>query len=448
MAVTALSQLVASVAAGGASSAIPGVSDANGAINGIDFAALLGEQLAPAAQSTAGKSPGSEVLQLLAESVKPEAAKNPVQALAPATQTPGLSASHGIEAADEGTQALISQALASLGKSRPNESNGTAREVAITKVQQRIAVPDAAAPKIEDPSSTESQAALPPLAASSQNATQPVAANVAPDIDGETRTGKEDSHEEASLEPAPQAMLNLAPPVQAQGHPDGAMRENAEFRGMQAPAHQSLPQAAPQTITDPAAASRQDGSDTANLAAPASSSEDSLPNFASVMATQRPEAAPTSTPVQSAAVRDIPVSLQDHRWAGHVGEQVVWMAKHEQQSAQININPPQLGPLQITLNLNGDQASAMFVSPHAEVRQAIQDAMPQLRDMLATSGINLGQANVGSQTPDQQRELAFQFANQNRARNEDAILPADKQTIASSGALPIHRGRGMVDLFA
>lgn len=127
---------------------------------------------------------------------------------------------------------------------------------------------------------------------------------------------------------------------------------------------------------------------------------------------------------------------------------MVWLARNDQQSAQISITPPQLGPIQITLNLNGDQASAVFASPHAEVRQAIQDALPQLRDMLSAAGINLGQANVGSQLAQQGREFAEQFAAGNRSGGENAILPADDQAAVHSAGLPLQRGRGMVDLFA
>lgn len=140
--------------------------------------------------------------------------------------------------------------------------------------------------------------------------------------------------------------------------------------------------------------------------------------------------------------------LHDPHWAQSFGNRIVWLARNEQQTAQININPPQLGPVQITLQLNGDQASAMFASPHAEVRQAIQDAMPQLRDMLASAGINLGQANVGSQSPQDRQEFMAQFANQNRSSGEAAILPGDNHAAGLPSGQPIQRGRGLVDLFA
>lgn len=149
------------------------------------------------------------------------------------------------------------------------------------------------------------------------------------------------------------------------------------------------------------------------------------------------------------ASSNIPTPIHETRWAQDFGEKVVWMAKSELQSAQISINPPQLGPMQISINLSGDQASAIFASPHAEVRQAIEDAMPRLREMLSAAGISLGEANVGTQLPQQNRDNAPQFSNSpaNGARfaDENAILPGDAKAV---NTLPIQRGRGLVDLFA
>lgn len=184
----------------------------------------------------------------------------------------------------------------------------------------------------------------------------------------------------------------------------------------------------------------------ANLAAGPNQRNEAGAEFAVTLAAQtKPNESPPLTP-QAKTVIDTP--LHDQQWGQNLGNHVVWLAKSEQQSAQIHINPPQLGPVQITLNLSGDQASIAFASPHSEVRQAIQDAMPQLREMLSSAGINLGQTNVGSQQPQAGRDFAWQFANENRSGRENAILPAENQAAQSVSGLMIQRGRGLVDLFA
>ena len=169
-------------------------------------------------------------------------------------------------------------------------------------------------------------------------------------------------------------------------------------------------------------------------------------NFASILAAQeKPQviAAPRhETPAH------VSVPLNDPRWAEQVGDRVAWMARGEVQSAQINITPPQMGPIQINISLNGDQMSAHFVALNPEVRQALDEAMPRLREMLSGAGINLGQANVGSQTPQQQQQTPTQFGSTPRLMGEDAILSPDKPVDSRVTSQALLRGRGLVDLFA
>lgn len=158
------------------------------------------------------------------------------------------------------------------------------------------------------------------------------------------------------------------------------------------------------------------------------------------MGRQTPEA-------QASHQNNVSAPLRDASWPQQFGEKIVWLARNDQQTAQININPPQLGPVQITINLSGDQASLAFASPHPEVRQAIESAMPQLKELLSSAGINLGQANVGanlSQNPDNHSHTA----NENRLANENDILPANDNAASTSASAVLQRGRGLVDLFA
>lgn len=164
-------------------------------------------------------------------------------------------------------------------------------------------------------------------------------------------------------------------------------------------------------------------------------------------------AALSTTPKGASEVRNaqqytITPHIQGNNWSQHFGEKVVWLAKSDQQSAQININPPQLGPIQITLNLSGDQATMSFASPHLDVRQAIESALPQLKEMLSSAGINLGQADVGANMAQHKQETPFQSANGQRRGDENAILPANEIAATTGTSQILQRGRGLVDLFA
>jgi len=108
----------------------------------------------------------------------------------------------------------------------------------------------------------------------------------------------------------------------------------------------------------------------------------------------------------------------------------------------MHLNPPELGPLQITLTITNDQASAQFVSQHAAVREAIDAAMPRLREMLAEGGITLGNTSVSAESSGQQAQAeqgTSRYLQRSAAQADTggAFLPAPLRTL-----------RGMVDIFA
>lgn len=133
-------------------------------------------------------------------------------------------------------------------------------------------------------------------------------------------------------------------------------------------------------------------------------------------------------------------------WNQALGEKVVWMAAGAQQSATLTLNPPNMGPLQIVLNLANDQATASFFSAQPEVRQALEAAFPRLKEMMNEAGIQLEQATVSADTP-RQHDTPDRQA-------QRGIPPiAGMDDAVSAGLQPIHApgqqsGRGLVDTFA
>lgn len=157
----------------------------------------------------------------------------------------------------------------------------------------------------------------------------------------------------------------------------------------------------------------------------------------------------SAAPAQSSAPAAAPVlsaRVGEHGWDQALGNRLVWMAGQGQQVAQLHLNPPELGPLHVTLTLNNDQASAQFVSGHALVRDALEAGMPRLREMLADSGIALGNASVSA---DAFREQAQpQPQQQPRSYAAPAGIAVADPGFDSRGTLPLRAPRGLVDIFA
>ncbi|NVK42670.1 MAG: flagellar hook-length control protein FliK [Oceanospirillaceae bacterium] len=81
-------------------------------------------------------------------------------------------------------------------------------------------------------------------------------------------------------------------------------------------------------------------------------------------------------------------------WGHAVGERLVLMSAGGVQVAEIQLDPPELGSLHVRLQVQHDQVSLNISSPHAQVREALEQQMPRLREMLAEHGLDLGSSTV------------------------------------------------------
>lgn len=136
-------------------------------------------------------------------------------------------------------------------------------------------------------------------------------------------------------------------------------------------------------------------------------------------------------------------------WDNALGQKVLWMVSNQQQVAELSLNPPDLGPLQVVLSLTNDQASATFVSQNADVRQALEAALPRLKEMMADSGISLGETTVSADTS--QRQGGFEQQDRSATRHggnrETMAAPNVKSTDIGTSRISAG-GNRLVDTFA
>ena len=167
-------------------------------------------------------------------------------------------------------------------------------------------------------------------------------------------------------------------------------------------------------------------------------------NFAAIHATalanlrgESATQAPSPVPLHVAT----PAGSPD--WPEEVGSRVTWMVGHEESHAQLTLTPPQLGKIEVSITVSGDQTSAQFVAATPAARELIEQSLPRLREVLEQSGINLGQTDVGTsgqsqQSSDDRRNRAWGSP---RSTDEGA-------TSRVSATQWIRRGDGLVDTFA
>lgn len=134
-------------------------------------------------------------------------------------------------------------------------------------------------------------------------------------------------------------------------------------------------------------------------------------------------------------------------WDQALGQRVVWMVAGGEQSASLTLNPPDLGPLQVVLNVTNAHADATFIAAQPEVRAALEAALPKLRDMLGEAGIQLGQASVNAGTPNQ-NSASSQTQSGSGSRNMQADKGLTEQPTRPLTARVSVSGNGLVDTFA
>lgn len=127
-------------------------------------------------------------------------------------------------------------------------------------------------------------------------------------------------------------------------------------------------------------------------------------------------------------------------FASEFGEKIVWLAGRHAQFAELSLNPPHLGALEVRLSVSGGEAGAQFFSANPAVREALEAALPRLRELMAQAGLHLGQALV--------RDEAFNRAQEEAGGHARAAAaePVPSPAQAPAHALPI-RGMGLVDLY-
>lgn len=236
--------------------------------------------------------------------------------------------------------------------------------------------------------------------------------------------------------------------VAAVGTPAGrkaAPMRHEDLKAVEAPANGRQPSAAAPVAGDKTAGAHE--------ATPA-------PDFAKLLAAREaPAPAPAVPPaaMQAAAIQAnanvadvahmIEPRLGSRDWGQAVSQKVVWMVGAMEQSATLTLNPPDLGPLQVVIQVHNDQADAAFMSDNPDVRQALQDSLGTLRNMMSAAGIQLGDASISAGGRGQeQTQQQFQQAQRQTAdgRPTDGMRSMRLET-------PVTRhggGSGLVDTFA
>ena len=135
-------------------------------------------------------------------------------------------------------------------------------------------------------------------------------------------------------------------------------------------------------------------------------------------------------------------------WDQSVGQKIIWMVAGGQQTAELTLNPPDLGPMQVVLSVNNDQANATFISAHPDVRDALESAMPKLRQMMSDAGVQLSGFSVKSDSSNPGAQFTGGGTSPRAKNNTPSTLSGTNAVSATTSATNRSSGTGIVDTFA
>ncbi|MFO1369655.1 MAG: flagellar hook-length control protein FliK [Marinagarivorans sp.] len=99
-------------------------------------------------------------------------------------------------------------------------------------------------------------------------------------------------------------------------------------------------------------------------------------------------------------------------------EKTGWLIEHKLETAHIQLDPPELGPIAVKIHNHQEQVSVSFVVANPQVRDAMDQTLQRLKDLLQEQGINLAHADVNDQR--QQRDSSGQERSAQAGSGESA----------------------------
>ncbi|MDX1361827.1 MAG: flagellar hook-length control protein FliK, partial [Pseudoalteromonas tetraodonis] len=113
-------------------------------------------------------------------------------------------------------------------------------------------------------------------------------------------------------------------------------------------------------------------------------------------------------------------------------ERVSSMLSINNKEAEIRLDPPEMGSMQIRIRSDAEQAQINFVVQNQQAKEALEQSLPRLREMLMQQGLELGESSIsygdssGEQAQQQEGDAQGQMAN-NRSTDETNSEQPDKQ---------------------
>lgn len=157
--------------------------------------------------------------------------------------------------------------------------------------------------------------------------------------------------------------------------------------------------------------------------------------------------AENAVPLRSYATSvDVPVGQAE--WGDKVMGKLSFLTARNMQVAEIHLTPPDMGPMEVKVRMQNEQANITVHAANPVVREQLEQNSHRLRDMLSEQGVELGRFDVSSQSDQQAGEQGDETGEGGTGQGEDGLANgASDDEVVQTGHLDL-AWKGEVDLFA
>ncbi len=149
-----------------------------------------------------------------------------------------------------------------------------------------------------------------------------------------------------------------------------------------------------------------------------------------------------------------PLAVQQGGMSETLVDKVMWLSSQNLKSAEIQLDPAELGRLEVRIELTKDQAAQVtFASPNAAVREALEAQQHRLRELFAQQGMGQLDVNVSDQSLNRgwQGQQTEEHGRGSARHSDDDGLGSE--SVIAQGQLdirsrPAGSGSGLVDFYA
>lgn len=133
----------------------------------------------------------------------------------------------------------------------------------------------------------------------------------------------------------------------------------------------------------------------------------------------------------------------DPGWRDELGERVLWLVNRRESTAELRLNPAELGSLEIRVRVEKEGASVSFVVHNATARETVEAALPRLRELLGDAGLALTHVDVAERQAGEHRQDGDDGGGPGSDRGRAAEGPGIQGRTSSGGV----RREGLVDTY-